>query len=93
VRDGHKAFDITAAVALPEFAPPMSLKAFNSFLEARLARRREHPDDPQGQTQAADTPDRVGELMCPLKGLKAPGWNIITRLWARCTMCSCTPSK
>jgi hypothetical protein len=93
VRDGHEAFDIGAAVALPDIARPKSVKALNSALEARLARQRGHRDDPQGQTQASDPPDRVGNLICHLKGLKAPASTFTTRLCLVVRLFSCAPSK
>src|SRR2546430_4854203 len=63
----HQGLDRGAVVALPDFGLPQTVKAFNGVLEARLSRRGEHRDDFQCQTQAADAPDRVGELGGPLE--------------------------
>ncbi len=65
--DGHQGCHIGAAVALPDFALPQGIEAFDSILEARLARWGEHRDNPQCQTQPADTPDGVGELVRSLE--------------------------
>ena len=54
-------------VALPDFALPEGVEAFDGVLEAVLAGWGEHRDHLQGQTQPAHAADRVGELVRTLK--------------------------
>ena len=65
--DRRQGFDIGAAVAPPDFALPQAIEAFDSILEARLARRGEHRDNSQCQAQPGDTPNGVGELVGSLE--------------------------
>jgi len=65
--DAGQGFDIGKVVALPDLALPQPIEAFDGILETRLARRGEHRDNPQCQTQPTDPPDGVGELVGSLE--------------------------
>ena len=66
-RDVFQGGHAAAMMSLPDLGLPKGVEPFDGILETRLARGCEHRNHPQRQAQAADAPDRIGELVSTLE--------------------------
>ena len=88
-RDALQGRHVAAMVPLPDLGLPKRVEPFDGALEPGLAWGRECRNHPQGQTQPADAPDRVGELVRTLEDrivveLRVAGQPVLTPVPKEC---------